>query len=152
MNTRHSIALLAMGITLVLGACAMEPMMARHHAVSARLLAANEVPAVASNARGSLDGTLNPHSGVLTWTLTYSDLSGLSGPATGAHFHGPAMAGQNAGVVLPLDGSLVSPVRGSATLDKAQQAEVKAGRWYVNVHTAAHPGGEIRGQLALMRP
>ena len=149
MNKRHAIALLSMSVTLALGACAMKPMMARHHAVSARLLAANEVPAVASSASGSLDGALNPHSGVLTWTLTYAD---LSGPVTGAHFHGPATAGQNAAVVIPFNGNLVSPIRGSATLNEAQQADVKAGRWYVNVHTAAHPGGEIRGQLALMHP
>ncbi len=127
----------------------MQPMMARHHAVSARLTAASEVPPVTSSASGSLEGTLNPHSGLLTWTLTYAD---LSGPATGAHFHGPAMAGQNAGVVIPFTGSLSNPIRGSATLTDAQQSDVKAGRWYVNVHTAANPGGEIRGQLASMQP
>jgi CHRD domain len=149
MTLRTSMALSAMTITLALSACAMQPMMARHHAVSARLTAASEVPPVASSASGSLDGTLNPHSGVLTWTLTYAD---LSGPATGAHFHGPAMAGQNAGVVIPFTGSLSSPIRGSATLNETQQADVKAGRWYVNVHTAANPGGEIRGQLASMQP
>jgi CHRD domain len=149
MTLRTSMTLSAMTITLALSACAMQPMMARHHAVSARLTAASEVPPVASNASGSLEGTLNPHSGVLTWTLTYAD---LSGPATGAHFHGPAMAGQNAGVVVPFTGSLTSPIRGSATLNETQQADVKAGRWYVNVHTAANPGGEIRGQLASMQP
>jgi hypothetical protein len=149
MTTRTSTAIAALALSLGLGACGMQPMMARHHAVSARLSAASEVPPVASSAAGTLEATLNPHSGVLNWTVTYAD---LSGPATGAHFHGPAMAGQNAGVVIPFTGNLSSPIKGSATLTEAQQADLKAGRWYVNVHTAANPGGEIRGQLVSMQP
>jgi CHRD domain len=148
MNRRTVITLASLTLSLGLSACGMQPMMARHHGVSARLSPASEVPPVVSSASGSLEGTLNPHSGLLTWTVTYAD---LSGPATGAHFHGPAMAGQNAGVVIPFTGNLSSPIKGSATLTEAQQADVKAGRWYVNVHTAANPGGEIRGQLASMQ-
>ena len=79
----------------------------------------------------------------LTWTVTYS---GLSGPAAGAHFHGPGEAGKNAGIVLPFQ-SPTSPIKGSQTLTEAQTADLLAGKWYVNVHTAANPGGEIRGQM-----
>jgi hypothetical protein len=57
------------------------------------------------------------------------------------------MPGDNAGVVVPLSGSLASPIKGTATLTAAQVADLKAGKWYVNVHTAANPGGEIRGQV-----
>jgi len=67
--------------------------------------------------------------------------------ATAGHFHGPAMPGVNAGVVLPFKGNLVSPVVGTATLTPEQVTVLEDGKWYVNLHTAAHPGGEIRGQL-----
>ena len=40
-----------------------------------------------------------------------------------------------------------SPVEGSATLTDAQAADLAAGRYYINIHTAANPGGEIRGQV-----
>ncbi len=129
---------------LGLAACDMMPMMSGSGAMSARLSGASEVPAVATAANGTLDANLNKQTNVLSWTVTYS---GLSGAATGGHFHGPAMTGQNAGVVVPFAGSLASPIRGTATLTAAQVADLVAGRWYVNLHTAAHPGGEIRGQV-----
>jgi hypothetical protein len=102
----------------------------------------NEVPPNASTAVGTarifLDG-MN-----LKWTVTYS---GTTGPVTAGHFHGPAAAGANAGVVLPFTGSMASPIEGSATLTQAQVDQLKAGLWYVNLHTAANPGGELRGQV-----
>jgi hypothetical protein len=70
----------------------------------------------------------------------------LSGPASAAHFHGPAAPGQNAGVIVPFPNP-ESPIRGEATLTEAQAADLLAGRWYVNVHSRAHPGGEIRAQV-----
>jgi hypothetical protein len=57
------------------------------------------------------------------------------------------MPGENAGVVVPMTGSLTSPIRGKATLTAAQAADLMAGKWYVNLHTAANPNGEIRGQF-----
>ena len=76
-----------------------------------------------------------------------ADYSGLSGPATAAHFHGPAEAGKNAGVAVAIPNATSSPVDGSATLTDAQAADLVAGKYYINVHTAANPGGEIRGQV-----
>jgi hypothetical protein len=102
----------------------------------------NEVPPNASAGSGTakvdLDGT------TLKWTVTYS---GTSGPVTAGHFHGPAMPGANAGVVVPFPGPISSPITGTATLTPAQVADLKAGLWYVNLHTAANPGGELRGQV-----
>ncbi|MDB5424047.1 MAG: hypothetical protein JWQ29_1463, partial [Phenylobacterium sp.] len=40
-----------------------------------------------------------------------------------------------------------SPIKGTATLTDAQIADLNAGKWYFNVHTAANPGGEIRGTV-----
>ena len=80
----------------------------------------------------------------MSWKLTYS---GLTGPATAAHFHGPAEAGKNAGVALAIPNATSSPAEGSATLTDVQANDLMAGKYYVNVHTAANPDGEIRGQV-----
>ena len=79
-----------------------------------------------------------------TWRISYS---GLSGTPTAAHFHGPAQPGANAGVAVPIPNVATSPIQGSATLTDAQAADLLAGRYYINIHTAANPPGEIRGQV-----
>ncbi len=109
-----------------------------------QLTGAQEVPPVTTGGSGAVDTTFDKSTNVLTWTVTYS---GLSGPVTAGHFHGPAMPGANAGVVVPFTGDMASPIRGKATLTAAQVADLTAGRWYANLHTAKHPGGEIRGQV-----
>ena len=126
---------------IALGGCGMMPMPSNP---VARLSGANEVPATVTSGSGTLEASLDRQTNVLSWTVIYS---GLSGPATAGHFHGPAMAGQNAGVVLPFSGSVESPIKGTATLTATQAADVRAGKWYVNLHTKANPGGEIRAQL-----
>lgn len=114
-------------------------------ALSAKLSGANEVPANTSTGSGTLEATLDTQSNVLTWTVTYS---GLTGAVKAGHFHGPAAAGANAGVALGFTGGVESPIKGSATLTATQAADLLAGKWYVNLHTAANPGGEVRGQVA----
>ncbi|HEY4068489.1 MAG TPA: CHRD domain-containing protein [Burkholderiaceae bacterium] len=111
--------------------------------LSATLNGAAEVPPNTGVGMGTMAATFDTATNQLSWTLTYS---GLTGPATAAHFHGPAAAGANAGVVLPF-ANPVSPIEGKATLTPAQAADLMGGKWYTNVHTAAHPGGEIRGQV-----
>jgi hypothetical protein len=110
----------------------------------ASLDAKSEVPPNASTATGSADIDYDPASKKLSWKVTYS---GLSGPPTAAHFHGPAEAGKNAGVAVAIPGIATPPTEGSATLTDAQAADFLAGKYYVNVHTQANPGGEIRGQV-----
>jgi hypothetical protein len=112
--------------------------------MKADLSAMQEVPPNTSQGKGNADITFDTASKQLTWTVNYS---GLSGPATAAHFHGPAEAGKNAGVAVPIPNQATSPVTGSHTLTDGQANDLLAGRYYVNVHTAANPGGEIRGQV-----
>ena len=147
MNRLHIAFCVAfMSSLLSLGACGMAPMGPTSTALKARLSGASEVPAVMTDASGIVEASLSSGTNVLTWKITYS---GLTGPATGAHFHGPAMAGQNAAVVVPIAAPLASPISGSATLTPAQAADLSAGKWYVNLHTAANPNGEVRGQVGV---
>jgi len=104
----------------------------------------SENPPTTSTGTGTADIDYDAATKKLSWKLTYT---GLSGPATAAHFHGPAEVGKNAGVEVAIPGATSSPAEGSATLTDAQAADLAAGKLYVNVHTAANPGGEIRGQV-----
>jgi hypothetical protein len=110
----------------------------------ANMTAAQEVPANDSKGTGNAEISYDTGSKMLTWTVNFS---GLTGPATVAHFHGPAEPGKNAGVAVLIGNTPTSPAKGSATLTDAQAADLMGGRWYVNVHTADHRGGEIRGQV-----
>ena len=116
---------------------------------TATLSGRSEVPKVDTKGSGKLDATVDSGTKELKYTLTFE---GLSGPATGAHFHGPATRAQTAGVIAPIGGANpTSPVTGSVTLTDQQIKELRSGKFYVNVHTAAHPGGEIRGQVVHVR-
>ena len=110
----------------------------------ATLSGSQEVPPNSSAGSGSAEVTVNPSTMAMTYRVTYS---GLSGPASMGHIHGPAPAGQNAGVKIPFPSVAQSPITGNGTLTAEQYADLKGGRYYVNIHRAANPGGEIRGQL-----
>lgn len=111
--------------------------------LKADLKGTSEVPPNTSPATGKAEAKFDTVTRVLTWTITYAD---LTGPAVGAHFHGPSEPGKNAGIVLPFK-TAQSPIEGTATITEAQAADLLAGKWYANVHTAANPGGELRGQM-----
>jgi hypothetical protein len=115
---------------------------------TADLKGSSEVPPNTTNGTGSVTVTLDTATNKITWN---GNFSGLSGPATAAHIHGPAPAGKNAGVLVWLSAKgkpVPSPFSGSATLTASQASDLMNGQCYVNVHTAANPGGELRGQLA----
>ena len=143
LTTRTLLGGTLIAATLAFSGCKMMPMM-RAFTATNTLAASQEVPAVSSSGSGTIVTKLDKTTRMLSWTVTYS---GLSGPVTAGHFHGPAAAGANAGVVVPFTGSLASPITGSKELTEAQIADLVTGKWYVNLHTAANPGGEIRGQI-----
>ena len=109
----------------------------------ATLKGSDEVPPTTSTATGTLHASLDTKAKVLTYDVHFT---GLTGPAIAAHFHGPAAPGVNAPPVIPMT-VLTSPIEADHVLTDAQMADVMAGKWYFNIHTAANPGGEIRGQL-----
>lgn len=151
MYTRRQVSRLSLSAFAVVAfaamtGCGMMNQPSNMVALSTQLRGANQVPPNASTASGSVDAVFNKDTNLLRWKVSYT---GLSGPATAAHFHGPAAIGANAGVVLGWPAPITSPMDGSATLTSAQAADLLAGRWYANVHTAAYPAGEIRGQMTV---
>jgi hypothetical protein len=99
------------------------------------------------NAKGTATVTVDPNTSTAKWTVNYS---GLSGPATMAHIHGPADPGQNAPPIVwlsPKGQPVPDPIQGQEKLTNEQWTELRNGKTYVNIHTQQNPNGEIRGQL-----
>ena len=120
--------------------------------LEASLSASGEVPrptGVPSGAGGAFTGRATEQGARarFTWRLTFRKLSGR---ATAAHIHS-GRPGKAGGVLVPLCGPCRSGQRGSAMLTRAQLRTIRAGRAYVNVHTARNAAGEIRGQLKATR-
>ena len=111
-----------------------------------------EVPSNKSSGSGTADVTYNKDTKMLTYTLSWS---GLTGKATMAHIHGTAPRGTNAGVKHDLTNVLKKETSGSFTDSvKTDASDIKedsllGGFYYFNIHTPANPGGEIRGQIEL---
>ena len=122
---------------------AVNPVSADTVQLKADLKGSSEVPPNQSTGTGQMTGTYDTVSKKFTWQGTHS---GLTGNPTAAHFHGPANPSQNAGVVVPLKETGAS-FSGDITLTDPQARDLLDGRWYLNFHTQAHPGGEIRGQV-----
>lgn len=128
-------------IAAAMMAALLTPASAEMVAYKAQLAGATEVPPNSSAGTGTAQVNVDTEKKEVSWTITYS---GLSGDATAAHFHGPAAVGENAGPVIDISGKIES---GTAPLTDAQLADLRAGRLYINIHTAQFPDGEIRGQV-----
>jgi hypothetical protein len=127
----------------------VSPVRAETVMLKAELKASSQTPPNDTTGTGSV--TYDKTSKVLSWKGTHS---GLTGDVTSAHFHGPAEAGRSAGVAIWISikaTPLPASFEGQAPLTDAQAAEMVAGLWYVNIHTARYPGGEVRGQLELVK-
>ncbi|MEJ7586730.1 MAG: CHRD domain-containing protein [Ferruginibacter sp.] len=115
-----------------------------------RLTGAQEVPQRETTAKGTADVSYNKCTKELKYTISWKDLSGIP---TGAHIHGTAPRGMNAGVkhnFFPLIPKTMSGTfTNSVTVDDVaiKADSLLAGFYYFNFHTPKFPGGEIRGQI-----
>ena len=141
MHTRPGRRTWLASLILALAAFSSYPSTAAATDVKVTLTGAEEVPAIKSAGTGTGTITVGADKSVHGSVTT----KGIAG--TAAHIH-EAAVGQSGPVVIPLEkkGDTYS-VPANAKLSEAQFASFKAGKLYVNVHTAAHPDGEIRGQL-----
>ena len=138
-------------IALLIGVwLASAPAQAQSADFKADLKGASEVPPTTSAGTGTVTVNLEEESRIITFNVAYS---GLTGPATAAHFHGPAGPGENAGVAVPILASKLASTtfNAAATLSEQQVKDLEEGRMYFNIHTAANPGGEIRGQVVRVK-
>jgi hypothetical protein len=132
-------SLLAAASILALTACGDD------NSFEAELSGAKEKPtAVTTSATGSATAEIDG-----TSVVVEGDFTGLSGPATLAHIHGPADVNASAGVICPLTvpSAAAGTITGTCTLTAEQLQQLRDGLMYINIHTAANPSGEIRGQL-----
>ena len=138
----HHIAVLALGLVL----CA--PASATLFSLQAVIdgAQANAGAGTGSPGTGAATMTFDDSTNVFSWDISWS---GLLAPVTVAHFHGPALPDQNAGVQVNFAAisGIVSPSVGSTTITSAQATDLLNELWYINIHTNDHPGGEIRGQV-----
>lgn len=142
----NGLAIATATLMLALSGCGSMMQPSNMVAFTTQLRGANEVPANASAGTGTVDAALNKDTMLLRWKVSYS---GLTGNATAGHFHGPAVVGANSSVALGWANPIANGMEGSATLTAAQAADLMAGKWYANIHTAANPGGEVRGQMTV---
>lgn len=129
-------------MTLVMS-CKDKEEMTPETTVMATLSGSAEVPANPSTSTGRVEGTFNEETKMLMLNVTYSGFTPVAW-----HIH-KAAAGTNGGVIFNLGTTFVSPFMFMQTLNAEQEADLKAGLYYVNLHSATYPGGEIRGQLAV---
>ena len=105
------------------------------------LSGSNEIPSNVSIASGTVYGLYDKSTKSLKYVIAYSGLT-----PTAMHFH-KAAAGANGDVVFEISAPYSSGMSGSVTLTTAQETDLLSKLWYVNVHSAAFAGGELRAQL-----
>lgn len=124
--------------------------------VTTTLSGANERPANNLTATGAVDGTLDQETNILKLNITYSDTAKADSTAgdsavaflpTAWHIHKGA-ADTTGAVVIDFGTTFTSPFAFTDTLTADQIADLKAGLYYVNIHTKEYPAGAIRGQLS----
>jgi hypothetical protein len=118
--------------------------------ISATLSGASQVPAVTTTGAGTLTGTYDKDTKIITFNIQWK-VDGTR--LTAMHFHGPASITESAGVVIGFSGystANTGTFTGAlAALTTAQEADFLAGKWYLNIHSDRNIGGEIRGQVSV---
>ena len=136
---KSKITLAIAGVTVaLLSASVAHADMLKFHA---NMVAGEETPATDSKGKGTADFIVDTAAKKVMWTVM---VDGLTGAPTAAHIHGPAAKGAKAPPEIDMSKTIMS---GDAAITDAQIADIKAGKTYVNLHTAKFPDGEIRGQL-----
>jgi CHRD domain len=109
-----------------------------------------EVPPSGSAAKGYARVNVNESTMTLTFVVVFNNLQGTQ---TDAHIHAPAAIGTNASVAIGFGpvGGTSGTITGTRSITATQLAQIRAHQGYVNVHSSAFPGGEIRGQLGPRR-
>ena len=97
-----------------------------------------------STAKGSLTANYSPSRRLLSWRLSYGN---LSGPITWAELRGPDIEGADSAIVSLNTQIEGNPHPGGATLTDQQAADLIAGRWSVVIKTEKYPGGELKGAV-----
>ncbi len=141
--TKNLLASAGIAAALMMGASAAQAEML---VFKATLAGSTSVPANDSAGTGTAEMTVDTETKKVSWTMT---ADGLSGAATAAHAHGPAAMTETAPPVIDMSGEMM--MKGSADITEAQWTDMKAGKYYVNVHTEKFPDGEIRGQLEMAK-
>ena len=141
--TKNLLASASLAAAMMFGAGAAQAEMLMFKAT---LAGTTEVPSNDSAGKGMVEMTVDTETKKVSWTMT---ADGLSGAATAAHAHGPASATETAPPVIDMSGEMM--MKGSADITEAQWTDMKAGKYYVNVHTEKFPDGEIRGQLEMAK-
>jgi CHRD domain len=109
----------------------------------AQLTAKGGLPETISKATGKFTGTYNRTTKILTYVLTYEGLT-----PSAAHFHKGTTKDAGAVAVNIATAIFNTPLSSqTVALTTAQETDLQAGLWYVNIHSALYPNGEIRGQL-----
>jgi hypothetical protein len=151
-NMKKTTLALALVSLMVFASCKKDdntPAVKDIYNISASMSPAQETGALAGNPTGSgtVTGTYNSTTNSLTYNVTWT---GLTGTATLGHFHGPALAGSNASPAIAFtlnNTGSAGNASATVTLTEAQEADLLAGKWYANIHTATNGAGEIRGQV-----
>jgi hypothetical protein len=107
-------------------------------------------PSPVTGAGGAtLTGSYNPNNNMLSYTINYTNLSGV--PTMGSFYvGGPGAAGYAVGTPFTITGTTGSgSVSGSEFLSNAQETELLAGNYYYNLSTATYANGEVRGQVVV---
>jgi len=114
------------------------------YTVSTSLSGANELPAVTSSATGTTTGTYNQTTKMLTISTSFNGITPTAG-----HIHTQTVPTNptKSGSITFRFTSLTSPVSFATVLTTAQETDLLNGIMYVNFHTQANQGGEMRGNL-----
>lgn len=140
----------AIGLVVLLISCVDHDIETQISQTGLTISPAQEVTFNSSPAYGGADVSYNKSTHMLSFTITWNNLTGIP---TGAHIHGTAARGLNAPIIFDFANSITKTTSGTYTQSvlvdgtSLKEADLLNGLYYFNFHTANNPGGEMRGQI-----